>query len=837
MLRVSGSANFGFNQSIVFGDIQFIAQTPAYHTMTRRDGGIGIYLGGTLDQGNYYDNNSHHWRMATGFGSEKMLLTATDFIVSGVNTYRFGTDAGLGGQFQIGGGTNLAIDFSASGRIDQKYYDTAAAVDAKRWEISVDGVAGPNSFAILMRSDGGTAGPQVFRAFRSANTFNSLDFAQLVQLTSIAFSPVTTGAITLGNSSQRWGKLWGQDADFTSNVVVSGTFSASSGFFTVNSTGQVSIKGSLAELALSPRSGGGANWELYSPTTASFRLFHTSDQYIFSDAEFTPSATGGKTLGITGVRWGKYWGADADFTGDIKIGTNLGTFDSSSTAVNDYVLSYNGTKWAARNLQLTFASGDVATGIVPTGSVAGSAASYVGGAITAVKGGPATPATPVLTPEYKALLITLDSAAPAGTVWSVEAGLNPALSDATIIAETISQKIVHSRLTLGTTYYYRYRNHGTDGFGAYSAIGNGVPSSTAETNVFGLILASQLAVGNLSSINIDVGTLSAGKIQNSSNTVGLLIGAGAVPATWTQGIIFSGTNLSVGSNLIRYIDFGATGTNKIIKFDNAFSLDAQGNAVFSGTLQAGKITNAVNTAGIRVDAGTALPGTWTTYLDLGATGSASLLHHPGLDLTADGRAIFSGVARVGSLQARNDINITTDYFSVAGQGLGQGYRFLFQNGNNLNSIVFSGTYVGIGFAATAAGVGSAPSTANRIEINGQLWNTLVDRGDESGNFTINWNSGNVQRVRLTGTPPQTVTLSNGLTGGVYTLMVYQNSAGSKTITWATSDADTNVEWEASTPPVLTTTANKVDIITFVKTTGISATRHYYGTVSGKNFTG
>ena len=75
--------------------------------------------------------------------------------------------------------------------------------------------------------------------------------------------------------------------------------------------------------------------------------------------------------------------------------------------------------------------------------------------------------------------------------------------------------------------------------------------------------------------------------------------------------------------------------------------------------------------------------------------------------------------------------------------------------------------------------------------------------------TINWNSGNVQIVTLTGTVTFAAP-SNLKDGAIYTLMVKQDGTGSRTATW-----NAVFKWPGGTAPVLTTTANAVDIFTFV----------------------
>lgn len=73
---------------------------------------------------------------------------------------------------------------------------------------------------------------------------------------------------------------------------------------------------------------------------------------------------------------------------------------------------------------------------------------------------------------------------------------------------------------------------------------------------------------------------------------------------------------------------------------------------------------------------------------------------------------------------------------------------------------------------------------------------------------IDWDDGNVQSITLTGNV--TFTFANPLLGGRYLLLVKQGNVGSNTVTWPAT-----VLWSGGTAPTLTTTLNKVDIITFV----------------------
>jgi Concanavalin A-like lectin/glucanases superfamily len=95
-------------------------------------------------------------------------------------------------------------------------------------------------------------------------------------------------------------------------------------------------------------------------------------------------------------------------------------------------------------------------------------------------------------------------------------------------------------------------------------------------------------------------------------------------------------------------------------------------------------------------------------------------------------------------------------------------------------------------------------------------------------YTIDLESGNVFEITLTGNC--TFTFSNPpATGkaGAFTLILKQDGTGSRTATWPAA-----VKWAGGTAPTLTTTANKVDILTFITR---NAGTDWYGFVGGKNF--
>lgn len=85
--------------------------------------------------------------------------------------------------------------------------------------------------------------------------------------------------------------------------------------------------------------------------------------------------------------------------------------------------------------------------------------------------------------------------------------------------------------------------------------------------------------------------------------------------------------------------------------------------------------------------------------------------------------------------------------------------------------------------------------------------TETDNGNSSTADTIDWTLGNKQKSTLTGNCTFTFTAPGGPCSLV--LKLVQDATGSRTVTWPAA-----VHWPGGTAPTLTTTANKVDIITF-----------------------
>jgi len=79
------------------------------------------------------------------------------------------------------------------------------------------------------------------------------------------------------------------------------------------------------------------------------------------------------------------------------------------------------------------------------------------------------------------------------------------------------------------------------------------------------------------------------------------------------------------------------------------------------------------------------------------------------------------------------------------------------------------------------------------------------------NATINWDlsSNQVAEVTLFGNRTF-ANPTNMRDGGVYILRIKQDGTGSRTLTWGSS-----YKWPGNAAPVLTTTANRTDVMTFI----------------------
>lgn len=92
-------------------------------------------------------------------------------------------------------------------------------------------------------------------------------------------------------------------------------------------------------------------------------------------------------------------------------------------------------------------------------------------------------------------------------------------------------------------------------------------------------------------------------------------------------------------------------------------------------------------------------------------------------------------------------------------------------------------------------------------VQAATFNGEVDNGNSGTADTIDWGAGNNHKSTMTGNCTYTFTAPAGPANLV--LKLVQDATGSRTATWPAT-----VKWPNNTAPILTTTANRIDIVTF-----------------------
>ncbi len=232
-------------------------------------------------------------------------------------------------------------------------------------------------------------------------------------------------------------------------------------------------------------------------------------------------------------------------SGDVTIGS-LGIFDSSSAPSTDHILRYNGAKWISAFLHTQFLAGDGVSQINGDGTTSAFVYSSptLSGAPT-----PNPSVAPVVTAFHKSILIDMSAYTLGATEafvldYSVDGG---AYTSAAII--TTGTNVVHATLTPGSTYAYKYLIRGASDT-PYSPASSALnPLNDSSSHAFGIVLAANISTTSLSAISADIGTVTAGLLQNAAGTV--------------------------------FMDLDAMGNNPFIKHPK-FELQADGDAFFKG---------------------------------------------------------------------------------------------------------------------------------------------------------------------------------------------------------------------------------------------------------------
>jgi len=168
------------------------------------------------------------------------------------------------------------------------------------------------------------------------------------------------------------------------------------------------------------------------------------------------------------------------------------------------------------------------------------------------------------------------------------------------------------------------------------------------------------------------------------------------------------------------------------------------------------------------------------------------------NLTVSGNTTISAINITGGMSLSKSLSVTENLTVSGNTTLGNSAsadKVTVTGGVTMNqSLVVSKNLTVSGNSAFSGTINSAGANI--------LNQTLTDGA------TISWNTalGQIATVTLGGN--RTMAAPTNLKVGTYILRVYQDATGSRTITW-----NSVFKWTAATAPVLSTTANALDIIT------------------------
>lgn len=126
---------------------------------------------------------------------------------------------------------------------------------------------------------------------------------------------------------------------------------------------------------------------------------------------------------------------------------------------------------------------------------------------------------------------------------------------------------------------------------------------------------------------------------------------------------------------------------------------------------------------------------------------------------------------------------------------------------------------------TSTGSGSVVLSSSPTLVTPTITNyTETPFSDNTGaSITVSLANGTLQILTLTAN--SVITMPSAVSGKSFMLLLKQDATGSRTVTWTT------VAWPSATAPTLTTSASKLDILSFV-----SDGSKWYGAMGGQNYT-
>jgi len=169
--------------------------------------------------------------------------------------------------------------------------------------------------------------------------------------------------------------------------------------------------------------------------------------------------------------------------------------------------------------------------------------------------------------------------------------------------------------------------------GAVTTVKLDAQAVTAEKIAALTITAGQIATNAITSVKIAANAVTANEIAANTITASQMAANSIATAALQAGAVRAEAIAAGAVTTVKLEALAVTADKISVGFLSAIAADV-------GTLTTGRLQNTANTAGVLLS-GTP-PSAWESYLRLSATGTQSFLRHPGLDLRANGDAIFSG---------------------------------------------------------------------------------------------------------------------------------------------------------------------------------------------------
>jgi hypothetical protein len=176
------------------------------------------------------------------------------------------------------------------------------------------------------------------------------------------------------------------------------------------------------------------------------------------------------------------------------------------------------------------------------------------------------------------------------------------------------------------------------------------------------------------------------------------------------------------------------------------------------------------------------------------------------------------VNSAGAITAATGIT-TTGNFTLSGSSANVllGANFLSGDGGDEGISVDSSGNVNI--LQDQLSICSGGGCASAATVDGQVTAEAAITSEESSvtagtNRTVDWDNGNQQYLSLTSNT-NIQTFSNATNGQTLRLVACQDGTGGRTFTF---DAGLSIKWAGGTTPTQTSTANKCDVYSFIKTT-------------------